>query len=236
MARRPRSLRCALRRHGHPGIDRASPPLGDDITLHLGWVSDTPRPLEDAPSLGARIDRAVALARKLHEGQRRKGTEIPYLSHLMGVASLVLEDGGDEDEAIAALLHDAVEDQGGAPVLGRIRQLFGRRVADIVDACSDTDETPKPPWRQRKEAYIAHLRDPALPAGTLRVSLADKLHNARAILFDLRAGQDVYRRFSAPRDEQLWYYGALAAAFTELADGPMVAELRRVVAELDAAT
>ena len=127
----------------------------------------------------------------------------------MGVASLVLEDGGYEDEAIAALLHDAVEDQGGARTLGQIRQLFGRRVADIVQACSDTDETPKPPWRQRKEDYIAHLHDPALPPGTLRVSLADKLHNARAILFDLRAGHDVYSRFSAPRADQLWYYDAL---------------------------
>ena len=93
---------------------------------------------------------------------------------------------------------------------------------------------PKPPWRERKEAYIAHLRDPALPPGTLRVSLADKLHNARAILFDLRAGQDVYSRFSAPREDQHWYYDALATAFAELTDSPMATELRRVVDELDA--
>ena len=132
------------------------------------------------------------------------------------------------------MLHDAVEDQGGARTLGQIRQLFGTRVADIVEACSDTDETPKPPWRRRKEDYIAHLHDPELPPGTLRVSLADKLHNARAILFDLRAGQDVYSRFSAPHDQQQWYYDALATAFAELTDSPMVAELRRVVDELDA--
>ena len=150
----------------------------------------------------------------------------------MGVASLVLEDGGDEDEAVAALLHDAVEDQGGQQTLTRIAGLFGDRVAGIVAACSDTDATPKPPWRERKEAYIAHLRDPELPAGALRVSLADKLHNARAMLFDQRAGHDVFARFSAGRADQHWYYDALAATFGDLSDSPMVAELRRVVDEL----
>ena len=138
---------------------------GEHVTLHIGWVSDTPRPLEEMPSPGKRFDRAFALARELHAHQLRKGTSIPYVAHLMGVASLVLEDGGEEDEAIAALLHDAVEDQGGPPTLGRIRQLFGRRVADIVEACSDTDETPKPPWRRRKEDYIAHLHDQASRRG-----------------------------------------------------------------------
>jgi (p)ppGpp synthase/HD superfamily hydrolase len=186
------------------------------------------------PPLGPRFDAAFALARDLHATQRRKNTEIPYVAHLLGVASLVLDDGGDEDEAIAALLHDAVEDQGGAATLALIREQFGPRVADIVAACSDTDVVPKPPWRARKEAYVAHLSDPALPDGALRVSLADKVHNARAILFDLRAGHDVYSRFSAPREEQLWYYGALAAAFAELTDSPLVPELQRVVDELRA--
>jgi hypothetical protein len=203
-----------------------------DVTLHLGWASDTARPLDPAPPLGPRFDRAFALARELHATQARKETENPYISHLMGVASLVLEDGGDEDEAIAALLHDAVEDQGGPRTLGRIRQLFGERVARIVDACSDTDVTPKPPWRQRKEAYIAHLRDPQLPAGAIRVSLADKLHNARAILFDLRAGHDVFARFSAGQADQHWYYDALANTFADASDSPMVAALRQVVDEL----
>jgi hypothetical protein len=151
--------------------------LGDQL-LHLGWVSDTPMPLRQLPNLGVRFDRAFALARELHADQVRKGTEIPYLAHLMGVASLVLEDGGTEDEAIAALLHDAVEDQGGAPTLRRIQRLFGDCVGKIVQACSDTDIVPKPPWRTRKDAYIAHLRAPDLPPGTIRVSLADKLHNA----------------------------------------------------------
>jgi len=150
----------------------------------------------------------------------------------MAVAALVIEDGGDEDETIAALLHDAVEDQGGAPTLALIRARFGPRVAAIVEACSDTDETPKPPWRQRKAAYLAHLRDPALPEGALRVSLADKLHNARAIRADLRAGHDVFARFNAPREDQAWYYDALATTFAERAPGPMAAELRRVVDEV----
>lgn len=202
------------------------------VTLHLGWASDippadpTPRPLTD------RFERAVALARELHSDQMRKGSQTPYVSHLLGVCSLVLDDGGDEDEAIAALLHDAVEDQGGQRTLRRIRQQFGERVANIVEACSDTDVIPKPPWRARKEAYIAHLSDPELACGTLRVSLADKLHNARAILFDLRAGDDVFARFSADRSQQGWYYSALVDAFAELTESPMVPELRRVVREL----
>jgi len=116
--------------------------------------------------------------------------------------------------------------------LRRVRQLFGDRVAQIVDACSDTNVVPKPLWRARKGAYVAHLKEPDLPNGAIRVSLADKLHNARAILFDLRAGHDVFARFSAGRDEQRWYYDALAKAFAEVTDSPMVAELRRVVDEL----
>jgi (p)ppGpp synthase/HD superfamily hydrolase len=188
--------------------------------------------LGPAPLLGPRFESAFALAAELHADQRRKGTEIPYIAHLMGVASLVLDDGGDEDEAIAALLHDAVEDQGGRDTLRRVRRQFGGRVADIVAACSDTDVTPKPPWRERKEAYIAHLRDPALPAGTVRVSLADKLHNSRAILFDLRAGRDVFARFNAGREDQHWYYHELANTFADVSDSPMAAELRHVVDEL----
>ncbi|HET6692613.1 MAG TPA: HD domain-containing protein [Miltoncostaeaceae bacterium] len=172
------------------------------------------------------------MARELHATQRRKGTDIPYIAHLMAVAALVIEDGGDEDEAVAALLHDAVEDQGGAGTLARIRDRFGDRVAAIVEACSDTDETPKPPWRRRKEAHLALLRDPALPDGALRVSLADKLHNAGAILADLRAGRDVFARFNAPRADQQWYYEALVTTFAERAPGPMAEELRRVVDEV----
>ena len=133
-----------------------------------------------------------------HRDQRRKGTEIPYIGHLLGVCSLVIEDGGTEDEAIAALLHDAAEDQGGEQTLERIRAEFGDHVAEIVRACSDTLEDPKPPWRTRKEAYLAHLDEQ--PAPVLRVSLADKLFNARAILRDyLSVGDELWQRFNGRR-------------------------------------
>jgi hypothetical protein len=213
----------------------ATPALGSivgaevpgDVRLHLGWVSGTPVPAT-AARIGHRFDRAVAFARDLHAGQHRKGTDTPYLAHLLAVASLVLEDGGSEDEAIAGLLHDAVEDQGGDPTLRRIEQQFGRTVAKIVEACSDTDVTPKPPWRARKEAYVAHLA--TADRSTIRVSLADKLHNARAILADLHAvGDDVWTRFNADRQAIIWYYDALAAAFEDRNAGPMAAELRRTV-------
>ncbi len=140
----------------------------------------TDRPLVGCGPLSPRFDEAVGLAADLHRAQVRKGTNVPYLAHLLAVAALVLEQGGDEDEAIASLLHDAVEDQGGQPTLIRIRERFGERVAAIVAACSDTDQQPKPPWRERKEAYIAHLGQPGLDPGVLRVSLANKLHNLRA--------------------------------------------------------
>ncbi len=144
-----------------------------DVKLYLGWVKGAVRSQPEGPALGSRFVRAVSVAGELHAGQLRRGTDIPYVAHLLGVASLVLEDGGTEDEAIAALLHDAVEDQGGASTLRRIEQLFGREVAHIVAACSDTDVVPKPPWHERREAYIAHLAT-ARPS-VLRVSLADTL-------------------------------------------------------------
>lgn len=205
-----------------------------DVRLHLGWVSDKPsQATVDPDALGPRFDRAVAFARELHRSQLRKATEIPYVAHLLAVASLVIEDGGDEDEAIAALLHDAVEDQGGERTRKRIEQEFGAKVAEIVQACSDTDLEPKPPWRERKEAYIAHLADADCP--TLRVSLADKLHNARAMLFDLRTTvDDVWSRFNADPEAVVWYYRALAKAFADREAGRMVPELERTVNEIEA--
>jgi hypothetical protein len=201
------------------------------VRLHLGWVRDTPPARATAEHLGRRFDRALSLARELHAPQLRKGTEIPYIAHLLGVTSLVLEDGGTEDEAIAALLHDAVEDQGGETTLALIRHRFGRRVAEIVAGCSDTDVVPKPPWKERKQAYIDHLAD--ADEGVLRVSLADKLHNARAILFDLElVGDAVWDRFKAGRAETLWYYESLVTAFAARDAGPMTQELRRVVAAI----
>lgn len=128
---------------------------------------------------------------------------------------MVLEDGGDEDQAIAALLHDAVEDQGGRPTLDSIRSEFGDRVASIVEACSDTDIQPKPPWRERKENYLKHLREQTR-AEVLRVSAADKLHNARCIIADYRrCGEAVWQRFNAGKEAQAWYYGELARIYRE---------------------
>ena len=182
--------------------------------------------------LGPRFREALGYAAELHATQVRKGTHIPYVAHLLSVAALVLEDGGDEDEAIAGLLHDAVEDQGGQPTLERIRSRFGQRVADIVEACSDTDTWPKPPWRERKERYIDHLR--CADASVLRVSLADKLHNARAIVLDYRAlGERLWSRFNAPREDILWYYQALVGVFRERSASPLIDELERTLGQLD---
>ena len=162
----------------------------------------------------------------------RKGSAVPYVSHLLGVASIALENGADEDQAIAALLHDAVEDQGGAERLVDIRARFGDRVARMVDHCTDTDQEPKPPWRERKEVYIASLA--AKPLDSLQVSLADKTHNAEAILLDLRAlGEVVWDRFTGGRDGSLWYYCALADAFADLVPGPAADRLNHTVAQIE---
>jgi GTP pyrophosphokinase len=176
---------------------------------------------------------AVTFAAHLHSAQKRKGTEIPYVSHLLCVAGLVLEYGGSEDEAIGALLHDAVEDQGGQLTLERIRRRFGPAVADIVEACSDADVVSKPEWRPRKEAYIAHV-DRASDSARL-VSAADKLHNATAILRDYRKlGEGLWARFNGGRDGTLWYYRSLVDAYKAAGSHPIVAELDRVVSELEA--
>lgn len=191
--------------------------------------------MSSTPPLGERFHQALLFAAQTHRTQRRKGSGTPYVAHLLGVCSLVIEDGGDEDEAIAALLHDAVEDQGGEPMLAQIRERFGERVADIVLACSDTTVEPKPPWQERKEAYLTHLVD--APPSVLRVSLADKLYNARAILGDyLEIGDEVWKRFRAGRDSQLWYYRALADAFSAAAPGRLARELTETVDELERAT
>ena len=184
------------------------------------------------PVLTTRFQKAIEYAAFLHTGQMRKGSDIPYIAHLLGVTALVLEEGGDEDEAIAALLHDAVEDQGGQATLEEIRKRFGARVARIVEACSDSDTIPKPPWRERKERYIAHIRH--APPEVRRVSLADKLYNARAILADYRrVGERVWERFNGGKDGTLWYYRELAKAFCEVGPQFMAEELDRVVAELE---
>jgi (p)ppGpp synthase/HD superfamily hydrolase len=183
--------------------------------------------------LSERFSSAFEYAARLHAAQTRKGTPVPYVSHLLAVSSLVLEHGGDEDEAIAALLHDAVEDQGGAATAGEIRERFGDRVAEIVLGCSDTDVYPKPPWRSRKEAHLERLR--SAPASVLLVSAADKLHNARGTLSEYRQqGDKVWARFNGGREGTLWYYRATLDLLSGRAAGPLVDELSRVVADLEA--
>jgi (p)ppGpp synthase/HD superfamily hydrolase len=180
----------------------------------------------------SRFEEALVLATRLHARQKRKDKNLPYVSHLLAVTALVLEDGGDEDEAIAALLHDAVEDQGGLPTLDEIRQRFGERVAAIVEGCSDSFVQPKPPWRVRKQDYLDHLRT-ASPS-VRRVSLADKLHNARTILADLRQdGDDVWTRFNGGKEGSLWYYRSLLEIFQTWPDSYMRREFSRVMAEIE---
>lgn len=184
---------------------------------------------------GQRFDAAFAWARQVHAGQLRKGTAIPYLAHLLAVASLVFEEGGDEDQAIAALLHDAPEDCGGAEILREIGRRFGPRVAGIVEACSDTLLSPKPPWRERKERYLVHLRS-AVPSEALVVSVADKVHNARSVLLDYRdAGPELWDRFRGGRDGTLWYHRELLAAYRSRPEVParLVGELARILDALE---
>ena len=194
-----------------------------------------PRMEPFVPFLTWRFDLALQFASGLHHDQARKGGSVPYIAHLMGVCALVLEAGGDEDQAIAALLHDSVEDQGGLATLETIRHLFGQRVAAAVESCSDStvsDPTKKLPWRDRKEKYLAHLR--SANKDSLIVGAADKLHNARAVLTDYRQiGEELWSRFSVPKAEQFWYYGALVEAFRQTtAPNVLVDELERVVNEL----
>jgi (p)ppGpp synthase/HD superfamily hydrolase len=192
---------------------------------------------EPGEVVGERFVDAVAMAVRLHAHQARKGSRTPYVSHLLGVAGLVLENGGDEDQAIAALLHDGPEDQGGAETLAEIRARFGGRVGAIVAACSDTFETPKPSWRARKEEYIAHLTGltPAEGADVWPVSLADKVHNARTIVADLRTdGARTLDRFTGGCDGTVWYYCTLSERFCELVPGALAEELARLVGEMRA--
>lgn len=190
--------------------------------------AESPQPLR----LSGKFDEAFLYAHEAHRDQKRKKTNRPYISHLMGVASLVLQYGGDEDQAIAALLHDVVEDCGGAPRLAEIREKFGERVARIVDGCTDSDEIPKPPWLERKQKYVERVGGE--PEEVLLVSAADKLYNMREILMDLREhGPGVWERFKGKRDGSLWYYRALIEAFRGRVAKGLVAELERTAKELE---
>jgi (p)ppGpp synthase/HD superfamily hydrolase len=184
------------------------------------------------------FERALQFATRLHAAQSRKGTQIPYISHLIAVASLVLEHGGDRDQAIAGLLHDSIEDQadeypGGVHALRKmISSEFGERVLEIVEACTDADTVPKPPWRDRKEQYLRHLE--SVPSYVLLVSCADKLHNARAIVSDLRSlGDELFGRFTAGKEGTLWYYRSLANTFVRIGPKALAVELDLAVKEME---
>lgn len=179
-----------------------------------------------------RFARALEYAAKLHGKQIRKRTERPYIGHLLGVASIVIEYGGDEDMAIAALLHDAVEDQGGLPRLREIRRRFGDRVAHIVDGCTDSYAEPKPPWMERKRAYVERVARESVDVRL--VSAADKLSNVRETLHDFRLhGDAVFERFAGKKEGTLWYYRALVVALRKAGDNPLVEELDRPVTKLE---
>jgi (p)ppGpp synthase/HD superfamily hydrolase len=183
------------------------------------------------PRLGFRLQRAFRYAAEKHAGQTRKQTAVPYLSHLMAVASLVLEAGGDEEMAIAALLHDVVEDCGGMPTLREVRKLFGRRVANIVEGCTDSFGEPKPEWVERKKDYLREVQ--RADAETRLVSAADKLHNVRTILTDYRHdGEEIWSRFSGKKDGTLWYYRALSNEY-QRSQNRLTHELELAVAELE---
>jgi (p)ppGpp synthase/HD superfamily hydrolase len=179
-----------------------------------------------------RFRKALDYAARIHARQIRKKTGRPYIGHLLNVASLVIEYGGDEEMAIAALLHDAVEDQGGLPRLREIHRKFGRRVAHIVDGCTDSYVIPKPPWLDRKRAYVARVGKES--AEVRLVSAADKLSNVRETIHDLRVqGRSVFERFAGKKDGTLWYYRALVSEFRKAGNNALVEELARAVSELE---
>jgi (p)ppGpp synthase/HD superfamily hydrolase len=186
------------------------------------------------PVLTNRFVDALGYAAKLHQFQRRKGKGHPYVGHLLGVAAIVIQHGGGEDQVIAALLHDAVEDQGGLPRLDEIREKFGSEVARIVDGCTDSYEArgEKRDWAERKRAYIARVAEE--PPDVRLVSAADKLANAREILADYRVeGDEVFKRFQGRKDGTLGYYRQLVDVFKKAGSSALVDELERVVSELE---
>jgi len=189
---------------------------------------------QNDPKLTPQFEDALVYAARIHALQKRKGTTIPYISHLLAVTALVLESGGDADEAIAALLHDAAEDQGGRARLEDIRRRFGDRVAEIVAGCTDTFDEPRPPWLERKMAYIRNI--PEASQAVRRVALADKLHNVRCILTDFRAiGNKVFERFNADKRSELDYYRSLVSAFRASDGNGLLLQLDRAVSDLELA-
>jgi len=169
----------------------------------------------------------------VHASQVRKGTSIPYLAHLLAVVAITLEGGGDEEQAIAALLHDVAEDQGGLARLADIRARFGQRVASLIASCSEIRREPPLSWKKRKENYLAQLERE--PSDALLISLADKLHNVRSLIVDYRdEGEALWERFNAPAESQLSYYGELSRIFSTKMPGPLADEFAARVTELQA--
>ncbi|MDX1962122.1 MAG: HD domain-containing protein [Pirellulales bacterium] len=184
--------------------------------------------------LTPRFAESLSYAAQLHASQYRKGTRIPYVSHLLAVTAIVLEYGGDEDQAIAAILHDAVEDQGGANTAAEIGQKYGPEVLSLVLACTDTDQSPKPPWQARKQHYIDHLAQ--APERAFLISGADKLHNLRSILRDyLRDGEQIWARFGGGKEGSLWYYRELTRLFVNRLPETLYAELQQTLHDLEEA-
>jgi (p)ppGpp synthase/HD superfamily hydrolase len=187
----------------------------------------SPAPLSSA-QLGERFEQAFDLACRLHGKQRRKASGVPYVAHLLGVAALVLEEGAAEDVAIAALLHDAAEDQGGEETLSGIGRAFGDDVARWVRQASDTLVKPKPPWEERKREHLAAI--PMADREAQLIMLADKVYNARSIIADYRRiGPAIWERFSVPRDRTLWYYQSLLEVFDRHLSPILYDELERSV-------
>lgn len=183
--------------------------------------------------LTERFNEALVFAAKLHSRQTRKQTTIPYVSHLLIVAGTVLEHGADEDTAIAALLHDAIEDQGGQNARDLIRSQFGLRVVEMVESVSDTDQDPKPPWRKRKFEYLVGLATKSREG--LLIAVADKLHNARSTLLEkIERGEAVWEKFNAPKRDQEWFYSEFVDQVRESCRGPeaLIDELERVLYDL----
>ena len=182
--------------------------------------------------LTSRFESALVYATQLHRHQIRKGSGVPYISHLLSVSALVLEDGGDEDEAIAALLHDAIEDQGGDKTRQEIKAKFGDRVVNIVNGCTDAETIPKPPWKERKQQYIEKMRhaDPEVR----RISMADKLHNLRSILADYyRGDKNIWDKFKGGREGSLWYYRSLIEVNRQQGTSYLVEECDRLLKQLE---
>ncbi len=194
-------------------------------------------PSADITLLTPRFDEALTLAARVHAGDVRKGTRIPYVAHLLGVCALILADGGDEDEGIAGLLHDTLEDHPDLVSRRQLESLFGTRVRRLVEGCTDTPADyrggPKPPWRERKLRYLEHLRH--APPDALRVSLADKVDNARAIAADYRLlGEALWSRFSVGQQDQLWYYRSLVEVIGKARPpGRLLGQLETQVTDLE---